>query len=619
MLDRIEHATRGSASGNARTRLTHALPRAFQFFFFVLFIGLIFPAAPALATDITITNPPTATVTHDVCGNSTDAAQGNCSSLNADDGNTVSIGTGVSLPTYNVYGRWDQTGISAAIATDNQVSIDGSVLGGYGGLARSTQSGWNATATTNHVTIGTGANVSLYLQGGYALCHDNCAAKGSNNTVTVAGGTVQSGGAVYGGQSFCTVAPGCTSEASGNTVTITGGTLTGVNIFGGSAGPNFVDAALTAKNNIVDISGNPVMSGGRLYGGYVADLSGTSTGNILYLRTSGVSVTLFNFFQEMDFFVPATLGAGGTMLTVTATPPNISGVDISIAVASGSPLKVNDEIVLINSPSGAIGGLPPAGTVINSMSSAYSFETVASTNQLRVKVTNAPAPSALTFTDSAAYDIPASTVGTAIADIDVTGGASGGTTPYTFTATGLPAGISITTAGVIHGTPTATSATGGTATITVKDSAGATKDITIAYGAIAAAPAKTVVVGSQTGTRTTGTTGAVTYTVTTTGIANGTAIALNLNGAPAGITLGTAATTGNTTTVTINVDATVAAGTYSALTLTIDGVTSAPFSLAVLGASAGATAVPTLGELSLALLGLLLAGGVAARMRRREG
>ena len=91
----------------------------------------------------------------------------------------------------------------------------------------------------------------------------------------------------------------------------------------------------------------------------------------------------------------------------------------------------------------------------------------------------------LTFTDSSNYDIPASTVGTAITEIDVSGGVSGGTSPYTFTATNLPAGVSMTTAGVISGTPTA-AADASTATIIVTDSASATASIQISVGAVTA-------------------------------------------------------------------------------------------------------------------------------------
>lgn len=60
------------------------------------------------------------------------------------------------------------------------------------------------------------------------------------------------------------------------------------------------------------------------------------------------------------------------------------------------------------------------------------------------------------------------TAGTAITS--VTASASGGTAPYTFSASGLPAGVSINgTTGVISGTPTASGS--GAATVTVTDSA----------------------------------------------------------------------------------------------------------------------------------------------------
>ena len=92
----------------------------------------------------------------------------------------------------------------------------------------------------------------------------------------------------------------------------------------------------------------------------------------------------------------------------------------------------------------------------------------------------------LTFTDSADYDISASTAGTAITPIDVSGGVMGGGPPYTFSATGLPAGLSISAGGSIHGTPTSATLAG-TATITVTDALGSTESITINYGAVSQA------------------------------------------------------------------------------------------------------------------------------------
>jgi hypothetical protein len=118
----------------------------------------------------------------------------------------------------------------------------------------------------------------------------------------------------------------------------------------------------------------------------------------------------------------------------------------------------------------------------------YSFISLAAISLLM----SFSAAAQLTFTYSPAFNIPASTVGTPIADIDVSGGVSGGTTPYTFSVSGvfpLPAGISInTTTGVISGTPTAAAAgTLGGAEIFVTDATSATESIVINYGYVSAA------------------------------------------------------------------------------------------------------------------------------------
>ncbi len=90
----------------------------------------------------------------------------------------------------------------------------------------------------------------------------------------------------------------------------------------------------------------------------------------------------------------------------------------------------------------------------------------------------------LNFFHKAAYDIPESAVGTAIADIDVSDGVVGGGTSYSYSASGLPAGIGIDSAtGVISGTPT-TAGAAGTATITVTDRYQSSKSIAVNYGAV---------------------------------------------------------------------------------------------------------------------------------------
>ena len=83
--------------------------------------------------------------------------------------------------------------------------------------------------------------------------------------------------------------------------------------------------------------------------------------------------------------------------------------------------------------------------------------------------------------------IPASVVGTPITPVDVSVGLFAATMPVTFSAVGLPAGLSInSTTGVISGTPTTVS-TGGSAVITVTDAISRSADLTIAYEEITAA------------------------------------------------------------------------------------------------------------------------------------
>ncbi len=97
------------------------------------------------------------------------------------------------------------------------------------------------------------------------------------------------------------------------------------------------------------------------------------------------------------------------------------------------------------------------------------------------------------------------------------------------------------------------------------------------------APAKSVSVGPQIGTATAGTSGSLTYTVTTANIADGT-YAVNVANLPTGVTVGNSGNvtiSGNCGTLTLTVADTAAAGTTGTLALTLNSATSAVFSIVI--------------------------------------
>jgi len=231
--------------------------------------------------------------------------------------------------------------------------------------------------------------------------------------------------------------------------------------------------------------------------------------NLTYLRCSGNELTaltalpsgLTDLNCSNNRLTALDLSGLGSLAYCNANSQNVS------LTLMGSGTSYTTAIAL-NNPTDLTSGLSYAGGVLTSNSAAittssFTVATGKTGHQLSgtLNLTYQTDGIPLTFSNSAAYNIPASTVNSAITNINAALGVSGGTTPYTFSATGLPAGITISSAGVISGTPT-TAADAGTATITVTDSAAptATKSITINYGAVSAEPAGTDITGSFTDT-----------------------------------------------------------------------------------------------------------------------
>ena len=222
------------------------------------------------------------------------------------------------------------------------------------------------------------------------------------------------------------------------------------------------------------------------------DRTGITTAD-LAINYGEVMITqaLLTFDYHPAYDIPAsTVGMAITSINVSG------GVLSGMAPYTFSAMGLPDGITI--SAAGVISGTPTeeeeAGTAVIFVEDNASESAEISIDYGAVTLPGTP----LSFTHDPDYDIPISTVGSAINSIKVAPGAAGGTSPYTYSATNLPAGITINAAGLITGTPT-TAGSAGMATITVTDNDSPTPkmaSITISYGAVYAAGTPLAFTGS---------------------------------------------------------------------------------------------------------------------------
>jgi hypothetical protein len=271
---------------------------------------------------------------------------------------------------------------------------------------------------------------------------------------------------------------------------------------------------------------------------------------------------------------PATIGTAYSA-SVTAS----GGTTPYTFSATGIPSGLS-----INSATGAISGTPAqasAGTATVMLTVADSTQPTKQTATTSLTMTVNPAASQLSITTTS---LAGGTVGLAYS---ASIAASGGTTPYTFNATGLPSGLSINaTTGAIGGTP-ATSAVGtttaafkvtdsttptsqaATASLSITISAAQSNGLTITTTSL---PAATV--GDSYSATVAATGGATPYTFSATGLPSGLSISAStgtISGTPAAVAVGTAAVT-----FTVSDSTKPTAQTANAdLSLTVDAATGA--------------------------------------------
>ncbi|MBZ2171955.1 autotransporter outer membrane beta-barrel domain-containing protein [Nitratidesulfovibrio sp. SRB-5] len=278
----------------------------------------------------------------------------------------ISEGTGNTTQVSNgAYGGY--VGSGSGYASRNTVSISGGAVNGvYGGYVGGTG---NAVSNTVDISGGTVGNV----YGG--LANDGGTATG--NTVIIRGDSTVVTDNVTGGKA----ANG--GSATGNTVEISGGTVNG-DVYGGLSG---MGSGGSVTDNTVRIKGAPTFGSTTiLRGGYsYAGPSGTDdvrTGNTLETWTKDISVYKLENFQNLHFYLPSTIAANDTVLTVTddsgvdiRTPTGKPATTVGVGiVGGGTPLSAGDTVTLIKA-TGA-GGLTADPTIANTTTGMQGISTV---------------------------------------------------------------------------------------------------------------------------------------------------------------------------------------------------------------------------------------------------
>ena len=294
-------------------------------------------------------------------------------------GKTVNI-NGANISVTEICGGWDTSG-----------SVEGNTVNVASGTVAllSITGAYGSSTSGNHVNI-TGGAINYSGYGCYLYGGDSASGNAENNTVTISGGEltpISTGDAtspvkIYGGytsangksakENVVTIkgnanttgttnlnvyggyANGSDPSATDNVVTIDKEGISLNNIYGGYAMPTGLSTDGTATNNTVNILSQ--MTAANIYGGFVGD-GGTSSGNTLNVAAKDVNVTGGVYYvQNMNFYLPANIASGDTMLTISGGDKTIlDDVTIGVAAQTGVSLSKGDTVNLISNSAGFTG------------------------------------------------------------------------------------------------------------------------------------------------------------------------------------------------------------------------------------------------------------------------
>ncbi len=367
----------------------------------------------------------------------------------------------------------------------------------------------------------------------------------------------------------------------------------------GTVGVGFGGYTITATNSPTSFAA-PGLPGGLTLNSGTGQITGTPT----VAGTFNVTVSASN--------ANPTPGSKVVTFTIIPAPPVITSPGTASGTI-GTPFGAGYTVTATNSPTGFSGtNLPPGLSVTPGTGVVTGTPSSAGTFNATVSATNAnatPGTKAVTFTIFPAIPVITSggavsgTTGTAITPYQITATNS----PTTFTAPGLPAGLSINATGLISGIPSVV----GTFNITVSaantNPTAGTKTVTFTI-----VPPSPVITSSNTASGQTGVVLSPNYVIT----ATNSPTSFAATGLPPGLTLntGTGVISGTPTTLglfNVALSATNANPTPGTLALTFN-ITLGPPVITSGGTASGAVASVFAGYQITASNGPLTSGGYGA-------